>query len=112
MCSAQNQQINSLESEIDNYKKSILKEEEKNEKLTFQHNKACADENHVRKQTELSEAKKNQLKTEYVTYTRILHETQQSLSRETTVCDTYWREGGGLFYTYTDCAVCLVTRRH
>lgn len=84
-CSAQQEQIRSLSTEVDNYKKSILKEEERNEELTMMLNKVNADIAHVNKQIEASMAKKDRLKAEYMTYTRTLQETEQALAKATTV---------------------------
>ena len=82
----QRQQLQSLETEIENYKKSITKEQERNEGLTMMVNKVEADIAHVKRQIEASEAKLDQLKSEYMTYTRTLQETEQSLAKATTVC--------------------------
>ena len=71
--------------EVDNYKKNIRKEEERNEELTMRLNKINADIAHVNKQIEASMAKRDKLKTEYVTYTRTLQETEQALAKATTV---------------------------
>lgn len=73
--------------EADNYKKSIIREEEKNEELTMLLNKINADINHITKQIEISASKRDQLKAEYVTYTRALQETEQSLAKAVTVRD-------------------------
>lgn len=48
-------------------------------------NKVNADIAHVSKQIEVSMNKKDRLKTEYMTYTRTLQETEQSLAKATTV---------------------------
>lgn len=71
--------------EVDNYKKSIIKEEERNEELTMLLNKVNADIAHVNKQIETSVAKKDKLKADYMTYTRTLQETEQALAKATTV---------------------------
>ena len=75
----QRQQLQSLETEVDNYKKNITKEQERNEGLTMMVNKVEAD-------IDASEAKLELLKTEYTTYTRMLQETEQSLAKAITVC--------------------------
>ncbi|XP_033121483.1 coiled-coil domain-containing protein 40-like [Anneissia japonica] len=80
----QRQQIMSLNTEIDGYKKSIIKEQERNETLLILLNKNEADINTVKKLIAASQAKQEQLKQEYSTYTRMLHETEQALSRATT----------------------------
>lgn len=84
-CSAQHQQVRNLETEIDNYKKSIIKEQERNEELTMMLNKLSADIEHVKKQIETSMIKKEALKVEYMTYTRTLQETEQFLAKANTV---------------------------
>ncbi len=84
-CSTQQQQIRSLDMEVDNYKKSIIKEEERNEELTMLLNKINADISHITKQIEASASKRDHLKTEYVAYTRALQETEQSLAKAATV---------------------------
>lgn len=83
--SKQQQQVHSLETEIENYKKSITKEQERNEELTMMLNKLNTDIEHVKKNIETSMVKKEILKAEYMTYTRTLQETEQSLARATTV---------------------------
>lgn len=83
--SMQEQQIRSMETEMDNYKKSIVKEQENNEKLTLLLNKIMADIMHVQSQIERSMAKREALKVEYMTYTRVLQETEQALGKVTTV---------------------------
>lgn len=77
--------MRSLQTEIDNYKKSITKEQERNEELTMMVNKVEADINHVKKQIEVSAAKREELKVEYMTYTRTLQETEQALAKASTV---------------------------
>lgn len=83
--SAQEQRVRSLGTEADNYKKSILKEQEKNEALTMLLNKVNADIVHVSKQIEISVNRKDRLKADYMTYTRTLQEIEQSLAKATTV---------------------------
>lgn len=48
-------------------------------------NKVNADIAHVNKQIETSTMKRDQLKGDYMTYTRTLQETEQSLAKATTV---------------------------
>lgn len=81
----QRQQLQSLETEVDNYKRNITKEQERNEGLTMMLNKVEADIAHIKGQIEASEAKLEVLKTEYTTYTRMLQETEQSLAKAITV---------------------------
>lgn len=75
----------SMNTEVDNYKKSIIKEEERNEELTMMLNKVNADIRHFTKQIENSVSKKEQMRSEYATYTRTLQETEQSLAKANTV---------------------------
>lgn len=82
----QHQQLQSLETEVDNYKKNITLEQERNEGLTMMVNKVEADIAHIKGQIDASEAKLELLKTEYTTYTRMLQETEQSLAKAITVC--------------------------
>ena len=77
--------MQSLNTEADNYKKSITKEQERNEELTMLLNKVNADITHVTKQIEVSVHRKDQLRAEYMTYTRTLQEIEQSLAKATTV---------------------------
>ncbi len=48
-------------------------------------NKVNADIAHVKKQIDTSVSKRDQLKADYTTYTRILQETEQSLAKANTV---------------------------
>jgi len=86
---------------VDNYKKSIIKEQERNEELTLMLNKLNADIEHVMKQVESSVAKKEALKVEFMTYTRTLQETEQSLARANTVSHitTLWSTCIHVMYT-------------
>ena len=81
----QQQKVLSLETEIEGYKKSIQKEQEQNEKLTLILNKTERDIETIKKQLAVCQNKHDALKAEYATYTRILHETEQSLNRAMTV---------------------------
>ena len=83
--SQQKQRIQSLETEIDGYKKSIQKEQEQNEKLTLILNKTEVDIATVKKLQNICNSKHDALKTEYAAYTRMLHETEQALNRANTV---------------------------
>ena len=74
-----------METEIENYKKSITSEQQRNEELTLMLNKVGADISHVKRQLEASTAKREALKVEYMTYTRTLQETEQFLAKATTV---------------------------
>ena len=79
------QQVRSMETEVENYKKNITKEQERNEQLTLMLNKVNADIAHVKRQIEVSAMKREELKQQFMTYTRTLQETEQSLARATTV---------------------------
>jgi len=83
--SVQRQTVLSLGTEIEGYKKAIQKEQEANEQLTVQLNKAKADIEHVKKQIMISAEKKERLKEEYMNYTRALQETEQALFAAQTV---------------------------
>ncbi|XP_032653100.1 coiled-coil domain-containing protein 40 isoform X3 [Chelonoidis abingdonii] len=74
-------QLKSLETEIQVYKKSVMKEEERNELLASILNRSENDGNMSKKLIAQCMAKQDALKVEYSTYTRTLHETEQALSR-------------------------------
>ena len=98
----------SMDTEIESYKKAILKEQEENEQLTGMLHKLEADIAHVKKQIEASHAKREQLKMEYMTYTRTLQETEEALGKATTVrvCTSQGREGSGVVVGGMRC-VCI-----
>nr|XP_034963844.1 coiled-coil domain-containing protein 40 [Zootoca vivipara] len=73
--------LKSLEIEIEVYKKSIIKEEEKNELLAAILNRSENDANTSRKLIAQSMAKQDAIKVEFGTYTRTLQETEQALNR-------------------------------
>uniref|UniRef100_H3BEH5 Coiled-coil domain 40 molecular ruler complex subunit n=1 Tax=Latimeria chalumnae TaxID=7897 RepID=H3BEH5_LATCH len=75
------QQVLSMDSEIEGYKRTIRKEEERNEMLTVLLNRAQGDANMNKKLISQCLAKEEALKAEYSTYTRTLHETEQALTR-------------------------------
>ena len=81
----QKDQSRSMDTEIESYKKAVLKEQEQNEQLTGMLRKLDTDIAHVKKQIEASHAKREQLKVEYMTYTRTLQETEEMLGKTTTV---------------------------
>ena len=91
----QKDQSRSMDTEIESYKKAVLKEQEQNEQLTGMLRKLDADIAHVKKQIEASHAKREQLKVEYMTYTRALQETEEMLGKTTTVrrCTSSGRGG-------------------
>ncbi|XP_061471789.1 coiled-coil domain-containing protein 40 [Rhineura floridana] len=73
--------LKSLEIEIEVYKKSIIKEEERNELLASILNRSENDGNTSRKLIAQSVTKQDAMKVEFGTYTRTLHETEQALTR-------------------------------
>uniref|UniRef100_A0A8C4WJG6 Coiled-coil domain 40 molecular ruler complex subunit n=1 Tax=Gopherus evgoodei TaxID=1825980 RepID=A0A8C4WJG6_9SAUR len=86
-------QLKSLETEIQVYKKSVMKEEERNELLASILNRSENDGNMSKKLIAQCTAKQDALKVEYSTYTRTLHETEQALSRANSVRpDTHGQE--------------------
>lgn len=76
----QQQHILSMGTESENYKKSILKEQEQNEQLTLLLKKIESDTAHVKKQMDVIASKIESLQTEYSSYTRTLQETEQTLA--------------------------------
>ncbi|GFR74317.1 coiled-coil domain-containing protein 40 [Elysia marginata] len=75
------QHILSLATEIEGYKKSIMKEQEQNEKLTLILGKTEREIEVAKKCIAQIQAKHDALKAEYTTYTRMLNETEQALAR-------------------------------
>ncbi|XP_063816816.1 coiled-coil domain-containing protein 40 isoform X2 [Pseudophryne corroboree] len=78
------QELQSMDTEIEGYKKSVTKEEEKNEKLAFMINRAESDAAMVKKLITQCQARQEALRVEFSTYMRTLEETEQALSRVTT----------------------------
>uniref|UniRef100_H2XUM1 Coiled-coil domain-containing protein 40 n=1 Tax=Ciona intestinalis TaxID=7719 RepID=H2XUM1_CIOIN len=78
------QQVKSLETEISGYKRSIQKEEERNETLTMVLNKAETDKTVTKKLIKQNLIKQDSLKQTYGTYSRTLHETEQAYNKATT----------------------------
>ncbi|XP_048347472.1 coiled-coil domain-containing protein 40 isoform X2 [Sphaerodactylus townsendi] len=76
--------LKSLEIEIEVYKKSISKEEERNELLASILSRSENDGSTSRKLIAQSIAKQDTLKVEFGTYTRTLQETEQALNRTNT----------------------------
>ncbi|KAJ1129046.1 hypothetical protein NDU88_007417 [Pleurodeles waltl] len=76
-------QLKSYETEIEGYKKSAMKEEEKHEQLTVILNRAENDAAMTKKLISQSQAKQEALNVEYSTYTRTLHEIEQAFNRVT-----------------------------
>ncbi|XP_013912549.1 PREDICTED: coiled-coil domain-containing protein 40 [Thamnophis sirtalis] len=73
--------LKSLEAEIEVYKKSITKEEERNELLASILNRSENDANTSRKLIAQNLSKQDAMKVEFGTYTRTLQETEQALNR-------------------------------
>jgi chromosome segregation ATPase len=78
--------LQSLSTEIDGYKRSIAKEQEKNETLTIQYRKLENDLSLVKRQMSVCESKREALRVEYSKFTRILQESEQDLTKATTDC--------------------------
>ncbi|XP_059416508.1 coiled-coil domain-containing protein 40 isoform X2 [Carassius carassius] len=75
-----NDQVRSLDTEIEGYKKSITQEEEQNECLTLRLNRAQNDCTTSRKLITHSQNHQEVLQAQYSTYTRMLQETEKILS--------------------------------
>ncbi|KAM4612412.1 coiled-coil domain-containing protein 40 [Polymixia lowei] len=80
LCAAQHQVL-SLDREIEGFKKSITKEEEQNEILTMQLNRAQLDGATSRKLIGQSQAQQEALQAQYGTYLRTLQDTECTLAR-------------------------------
>lgn len=102
-CRETRHKLKSLEIEIEVYKKSISKEEERNELLASILNRSENDGNTSKKLIAQSIAKQDAMKVEFGTYTRTLQETEQALGRTNTV--RCWGEGSGI----TLCCFCEST---
>lgn len=96
-CSIQQQELYSKQTEQDNAKKSIMKEQERNEQLTLLLHKVEADMNHIKKRIEQCAMKQETLQNDYMTYTRALQETEQTLA---IVTEVMW------FCLITTCSSC------
>ncbi|XP_055874600.1 coiled-coil domain-containing protein 40-like [Biomphalaria glabrata] len=84
MLSALNQQeqlILTLQTDLEGYKKTILKEQEQNEKLTHILNKTEREIESAKKQMTQIQTKHEALMNEFNTYSRMLYETEQALGR-------------------------------
>ncbi|XP_077315749.1 coiled-coil domain-containing protein 40 isoform X1 [Lithobates pipiens] len=77
------QELRSMDTEIESYKKSATKEEEKNEKLAFMINQAESDAAMSKKLITQCQARQEALRVEFSTYMRTLQETEQALNRVT-----------------------------
>ena len=69
-----------MNTELDNYKKSVVKEQEYNEQLTLLLHKVETDINHVKRFTDQCMIKIEAFRVDYMTYTRALQETEQALT--------------------------------
>ena len=83
--SIQQQKIHSTNTELENYKKSIVQEQEHNEQLTLLLHKIETDISHIKRYIDQCEIKAEAYKVDYMTYTRALQETEQSLTAVTGV---------------------------
>ncbi|XP_066443436.1 coiled-coil domain-containing protein 40 isoform X2 [Eleutherodactylus coqui] len=86
------QELRSMETEIEGYKKSVTKEEEIHEKLAFMINRAESDAAMSKKLIYQCQAKQEALRIEFSTYMRTLEETEQVLSRVTAERAGRWTE--------------------
>ena len=77
---AQKQKFDSTLSEIDSYKKSIIKEQEKNEQNTIMINHRKAETKNLDKTIKMNKDKMDLLQQEYSAYSRALKETETTLS--------------------------------
>ncbi|XP_053308820.1 coiled-coil domain-containing protein 40 [Spea bombifrons] len=77
------QELRAMDTEIESYKKSITKEEDRNEQLTFMFNRTERDSAMSKKLIAQCQAKQEALRVEFSTYMRTLQETEQALSRVT-----------------------------
>nr|DBA27919.1 TPA: hypothetical protein GDO54_008360 [Pyxicephalus adspersus] len=77
------QELRSMDTEIESYKKSVTKEEERNEKLAFMINRAESDAAMSKKLITQCQARQEALRVEFSTYMRTLQETEQALNRVT-----------------------------
>ncbi|XP_030638701.1 coiled-coil domain-containing protein 40 [Chanos chanos] len=76
-----NQQVRSLDTEIEGYKKSITQEEEQNELLTVLLNRVQLDSATSQKLISQIQNQQEALQAKYSTYTRMLQETENTLNR-------------------------------
>lgn len=81
--------MRSLDTEIEGYKKSITQEEEQNELLTLRLNRARNDCTTSRKLITHSQNNQEVLQAQYITYTRMLQETEKTLSTLRGVLHSY-----------------------
>ncbi|KAL1006083.1 hypothetical protein UPYG_G00067680 [Umbra pygmaea] len=79
-------QVYSLDTEIEGFRKSIMREQERNELLTFKLNRAQLDGATSKKLISQSQSQQEALQAQYSTYMRTLQETEQTLARINTEC--------------------------
>ncbi|XP_014644824.1 PREDICTED: coiled-coil domain-containing protein 40 [Ceratotherium simum simum] len=79
-------QVKSIDSEIEAYKKSIVKEEEKNEKLASILNRAESDASLMQKLTTQCLTKQEALQSEFHTYRLMLQDTEDELGKAHVEC--------------------------
>ncbi|XP_075034039.1 coiled-coil domain-containing protein 40 [Mixophyes fleayi] len=84
------QELLSMDTEIEVYKKSVTKEEERNEKLAYRLNRAESDSAMIKKLITQCQARQEALRIEFSTYMRTLEETEQALSRVTAERSGHW----------------------
>ena len=77
----QSQRIDTMNTEMESYKRSIVKEQELNEKLTLVLNRTKYEIQNLERLHEISHEKSETTKQEISTYTRALQETQHMLDR-------------------------------
>ncbi|OCT60402.1 coiled-coil domain-containing protein 40 [Xenopus laevis] len=75
------QELLSMDTEIEGCKKAVTKEEERNEQLNFMLNRAESDATMSKKMVAQSLTRQEALRVEFSTYARTLQETEQALNR-------------------------------
>lgn len=84
--------LKSLEADIHGCRKSIRKEEEKNELLVSCLSRSQSSANATKKRIAQCLSRQEALKVEYSTYVRILHETEQALNKTKRVRRVTWKK--------------------
>ncbi|XP_030062467.1 coiled-coil domain-containing protein 40 [Microcaecilia unicolor] len=84
--------LRTMESEIEGFKRSAMKEEEKNEHLAIALNRAENEVNMNKKLLTHSLSKQEALKVDFSTYTRTLHETEHALNKVVMDRSLRWSE--------------------
>lgn len=79
------QRIDTMNTEMESYKRSIVKEQELNEKLTLVLNRTKYEIQNLEKLLQTNSEKSETIKQEISTYTKALEETQLMLNRVNTV---------------------------